>query len=504
MKCSTLRPLFLFFILLFSTCTTPAQIQDGNREGSEVSHFPTTRIAAEWEPALGTLLVWPLSIPHKLVVELANDAKLYTLVPDEAAQREATKWFQEWDIDLATIDFIVAPQGVDASWVRDWGPHAIFTTDGAMKLGDGRYQNSTPITNQGCSDPLRFLFTTENGEIIPTTKDDEAPNYIAEHLGLEVLPLPFVFTGGNVMADGLGTVLSTCVITNENNFEGVTEEQFLNNAQNLIGADRYHIISNFETRGIQHIDCFLKLLDEERILVARPPKDHELYPIYEDIVQNELAKLETIYGRPYQILRIDTDRYRGDRLAAYTNSLIINQTVYVPLFGIEQDSVALSQWQQALPGYTIKGFEFVLEEEPILSEFTRRHYQGIGWNDGDALHCRTRAVWDPDMLYISVRRLDPLVQKANNYPVWMQVFDYSDKGLKRDDLKLYWRKKGNDTWNSTLLKEATKSNQFMAAIPSAKVGDTIEYYVAAESHSGRRETMPRSAPLGFYQFKIVD
>ncbi|MBK8644453.1 MAG: hypothetical protein IPN15_20245 [Saprospiraceae bacterium] len=48
----------------------------------------------------------------------------------------------------------------------------------------------------------------------------------------------------------------------------------------------------------------MTLLDEERMLVAEPPADHELYGIYENIVQNELSKLNTIYGRPYEILRL--------------------------------------------------------------------------------------------------------------------------------------------------------------------------------------------------------
>jgi agmatine deiminase len=72
----------------------------------------------------------------------------------------------------------------------------------------------------------------------------------------------------------------------------------------LLGFKTYHILSNFELTGIQHIDCFMKLLDEERILVAEPPKDHILYPIYERIVEHELKNLKTIYGRPYQIQRI--------------------------------------------------------------------------------------------------------------------------------------------------------------------------------------------------------
>jgi hypothetical protein len=36
-------------------------------------------MVAEWEPAIGVLIAWPLSIPKELVMELAKDTKLYLL-----------------------------------------------------------------------------------------------------------------------------------------------------------------------------------------------------------------------------------------------------------------------------------------------------------------------------------------------------------------------------------------------------------------------------------------
>ena len=34
--------------------------------------IPEKRVIAEWEPALGTMIRWPLGIPSDLVVELAT------------------------------------------------------------------------------------------------------------------------------------------------------------------------------------------------------------------------------------------------------------------------------------------------------------------------------------------------------------------------------------------------------------------------------------------------
>ncbi len=466
------------------------------------------RVAAEWEPALGTMVVWPLSIPNKLAVELAKDGHLYTLVVDETAERQATEWYKRWGMDMQRVTFVHAPQGTDAWWVRDWGPSAVFTPKKQMKLGDGKYPYATPFTDRACNDSLRFLNMTperkrrlENGEKVNLTEiDDKATGPMGEQLGMEILELPFINTGGNVLSDGLGTAFSTCVIANENRYDGISEKRLRQLNKALLGITQYHIISNFEKYGIQHIDCFMKLLDEETLLVAEPPSDHELHDIYENIVTDELSRLKSAYGRPYTILRIKTDRYRGERLAAYTNSLIVNKTVYVPLFDIAQDSLALKRWSEVMPGYAIKGFAFPLLEEPITTPEMKAHYKTYGWNQGDALHCRVRAIWDPEMLFMSLKKIDAKDAKNDMQQVHATIIDYSQKGLEKGKAQLFWRLQGSKAWNVVPLEQQTDSDHFFAEIPADTTEHRVEYYISAVSKSGRTETRPKTAPLGTYSF----
>jgi agmatine deiminase len=66
--------------------------------------------------------------------------------------------------------------------------------------------------------------------------------------------------------------------------------------------------------------------------------------------------------------------------AAYTNSLILNDHVYVPIVGPpheDNDRAALSAYQQALPDHTIVG----IPPKPDTP-----------WLGTDALHCRTHEV----------------------------------------------------------------------------------------------------------------
>lgn len=497
------RNILFFIFLLFLPISGSSQDQNQATELNFYTQGNQNRTAAEWEPALGTLIVWPLSIPHKLVIELAKDDHLYTLVENDSLKNEAIHWYNKWGIDSANTTFIFAPQGIDTWWTRDWGPSATFTPEGKMFLADGKYIYSTPATSFGCSDELRFLFLDQEGNIIKTQVDDDATLPLGKGLNIEVLDLPFICTGGNVLNDGLGSAFSSCILLNENAFFNVSEDRFFSLNEELLGYSNYTILSNFEKYGIQHIDCLMKILDEERILVAEPPLDHELYPVYENIVQNELKKLKSVYGRPYEIIRLKTDRYDHDQLAAYTNSIIINKTIYVPLFNIKQDSIAIRTWQEAMPGYTVKGFKFDLNDEPIVTQEMKDHYRtNYGWNSGDALHCRTRAVWDSQMLFMTIKKLEGEVESSNKNIVYSSIIDYSKKGLESKKSELFWRVKGNKKWKSVLLNQTDNETHFFAEIPYHKSGKIIEYYISAESKSGRKETRPRTAPLGTYQFKI--
>jgi agmatine/peptidylarginine deiminase len=503
MKNTSLKYLTIILCLFLVACKTNNKQSD--LKSTSINHFDQGdkhRTAAEWEPALGTMITWPLCVPYKLAVALSQDNHLYTLVNDETTQKDAEKWYKEWGIDLENVSFLYAEQGIDAWWTRDWGPSAVFDGDHNFFLADGKYIYATPATDLACNDSLRFLYYDDDKTMQLTQIDDDATIPLAKQLGFELIDLPFNNTGGNVLSDGLGTAISSCVITSENKYYGVDKDDFFKLNDSLLGFKNYHIISNFEHYGIQHVDCFFKIIDEETLLVAEPPKDHDLYDIYNNIVDNELATLKTPYGRDYKIKRLATARYDGERLAAYTNSLILNNNIYVPLFDIDQDSLALETWKEAMPGYQVKGYEFYLDDEPLVSDKLREHYRTYGWNSGDALHCRTRAVWDPDMLFMSIKKVKEEVVSTDRKIVYSTIIDYSDQGLIEDSEILSWRIKGESEWKQTPLTQDKSEIHYYGEINHTESGDTIEYFITSASRSGRKESRPKTAPNGFYSFTI--
>jgi agmatine/peptidylarginine deiminase len=444
------------------------------------------RVAAEWEPALGALVGWPPVVPDELLVEIAKDDRLFLVVDDAGAQTEAEDALQELGIDLAAVEFITTGPGFGLPWPRDWGPHALFDEEGVFHLADPKFVGY-PVATPSCEGRLysEGLFSLFSGD---SDSEDAATDVVAGTLGLSRRQLPFALTGGNALVDGHGTAFSTCVMLNENRRHlGISQDEFHRAVETHLGISNHVIVPNFEWFGIQHIDCLMKPLNEETLLVKRVPEGHPDHESIEEIV-DDLSALTGPYGRPYRILRIDTPPYLlGYFVANYTNSLILNRKVLVPLFDIPADEAALETFREAMPGYEVIGF---------------KNGGRDGWSWLDALHCRVRAIWDPEMLYMSHRRIDDKVEPAASYRVEALIRDHSRAGLIDEELELSWRLRGETDWHQVPLTNGSEPDMYAAVIPGPDAGSTVEYFLAAADRSGRREALPRVAPDGFYSFSV--
>lgn len=452
------------------------------------------RAVAEWEPAHGTLIRWPLGISYALVRELAEDDSVYVLCETPSAENAARTSFQNNGVDLAHCRFLRV--GTYSHWTRDWGPHSVFDAGGRLGIADPVFNGYpwVPPTLTGDlppDDALRPLVPARDPAADPAKgsrgyEEDDAVNaQLAAWLGLPVWSMPAYCTGGNFMTDGHGLGFSTTQMLNENQ-PLMGEAQFRAYAEQYLGVTGYTFLHGTEDLGIQHVDCWAKLLDEETFLVKRVPSWHEEYPRIELNLQI-LEGLTNCYGRPYRIVRIDTPPYNGYDVAAYTNSLILNRKVLVPTFGISGDAAALQTYREAMPGYEVLGFS---------------GSTAYPWYYYDALHCRTMAIFDDRMLRVWHRRLDAELPPLAEYRLTALIDDRSEAGLVESSLLAFWRQQGETTWQSVPLTPLAAPDSFEARIPAVIPGTTIEYYLSAEDRSGRRETLPRVAPEGFYSFRV--
>jgi len=337
---------------------------------------PGPRVVAEWEPAIGTLVAYPFEISGQLLAELAGEGRLFVLVqPDQSeAALAAIK-----DAGVPPSKVTLIPTTTKTPWIRDYGAHTVVRPDGSAVLVDADYIE-TPIFARDAP-PVQIGQELRYPDRSP--EDDRTPQDVAKALGLQRVPIEAFVTGGNFLVDGRGTAFATVAFLDENRTR-LSDDELRLRLRAVLGIERLVVLENTEPVGIQHIDCWLKVLDPGRLLVKRAPADHpESAPIERNVAL--LSKLRSALGRPYEILRIDCpvcgthdDLATGrslPTLPAYTNALILNRSVFVPLFGCAADKTALATWRVALPGYRVVGIP------------------SADWKPYDALHCRTRAVF---------------------------------------------------------------------------------------------------------------
>jgi hypothetical protein len=157
----------------------------------------------------------------------------------------------------------------------------------------------------------------------------------------------------------------------------------------------------------------------------------------------------------------------------YTNSLILNDRVYVPIMSStpsSTDNAALEVYRQAMPGYTVTGIYY------------------NSWQSTDALHCRAMGMADRQMLYIKHLPLTGLKPFQPEFTVTADIIPLSGQALKTDSLFLIYKTNVRD-WD-TLLLTGTGGTQYGAMLPVIPGDSLVSYYLFAADQSGHREKHP--------------
>ena len=541
-----------------------------------IAEIPEYRVVAEWEPALGTIIRWPLGIPSDLVIELANEDILYVLVETNNQQNQATNSFNNWGVNFENVIFINTD--TYSHWTRDHGPQFVIgedywkvvnqqfngypvengcevTCDEEMMLVDcvgNEFCNNQPqyategydcyVNNELCEDfnndgqimdwlgdgycddgswGLDFMcdeyswdcgdcggaITDDNGYCdddlmegnrnqiegrpLPSEsrgweEDDDTNIDFANHMNWNIQNLPLYWTGGNFMTDGYGMGFSTELMVNENS---ISNEAFIEIMNEELYFSDYHVFDNPNEESIQHIDCLAKLVGPETIIIKQVPESSPEYECMEDFADS-FYELNTFYDRTFNIHRIFCPEINGgswetNPVAAYTNSLILNNKVLVPQYGIIEDIQALNVYQEAMPGYEIIGFDDTI---------------GNPWYAEDALHCRTMGVFDPDMIHISHKsiRSEEIINNESIY-IEAEVINYNNIDTNLESVILYWKYSAEDGPFGEHALDLESDNIYAGTFPSINLNSEIEYFITAINISGNSVSHPNS---GWHIFTV--
>jgi agmatine/peptidylarginine deiminase len=414
------------------------------------------RNCAEWEPCQGVLIRYPLGLPYGLLRDLDDDVTLYVVV-SSGYQSSAQSALSANGVDMSRVEWVV--RNNDSIWTRDYGPWFVFDGDGDIGIVDHTYNR-----------PWR-----PNDNLIPV--------YVAQQLGIPSYSHDMYHTGGNYMTDGAHVSASTRLVYDEAASEnGMTPTEVDQLMLDYYGIASYQVLQYIESGGIHHIDTWAKFLDEETVLVKDVWPSHWTY---DDLNQRAtlLASLESSTGRNYQVHRVYCHDIGGSSPASYTNSLILNDDIYVPTFGNgTYDEQALAAYREAAPGYTVRGY-----------------YYG-GFLSDDALHCRTKGIMDLGMLRVGHV---PVVDEQPLAPVTVTATVRPHSGAALTDARLVYRHDGGP-WQEADLASTGADWEYTADIAAPTAVATCEYYVTASDASGRTETYPRVAPARTIAFQHGD
>lgn len=416
------------------------------------------RFPGEYEPMQAVMIVYPLGIPLELVREMAEDCKVITVVTS-GNQRYAEADFKSVDVNMDNVEFLNAK--TDSYWIRDFGPWYIF--DGKEPaIVDNKYNRPRP-------------------------NDDMLPGEFAKYWNIPMYGMNVVHTGGNMMQDGFGVGVSDDIVVTESVENGVTEEQVYERMKNYLGIDPYHVTIDPQGDYIAHVDCWGKFLAPDKIMLARVPKSNPRYEYYEEVA-DYFATTNCSWGYPYKIYRVDIPG--NGVISPYTNSLILNKKVLVPLGSYSTfNEKALALYREAMPGYEVIG----IENKNALK----------GWLNTDALHCRTRGVMDFDMLYVDHRNvLFGEHEWQDSMAVVSKVIAYSGAELKQDSLLVYYSIDGGG-YKTVKMRPTGNTDEYVAYIKGYKKSSKVDYYVFAADESGRNRQQPVFGKADPHSFTVA-
>jgi len=424
------------------------EAQDYSRVFTETNPpVAPVRNIAEFEPMEAVLIRYPLGIPYSLIAEMSEDTKVITIVSSTSVQNNCIADYQANGVNMNNCEFMIAP--TNQYWTRDYGPWFIFDGNDELGIVDFPYNRPRP-------------------------DDDNIPVLFAQDQEINLFGMNVIHTGGNYMTDGQGISASTDLVITEN--PTLTEGQIRQKMQSYLGISDYHMIPDPNNTYIDHIDCWGKYLFYDKVLIREVPVSHAQYDEIEEVVtffSNQISSL----GTPYRIYRVYTPNNQP-----YTNSLILNDKVFVPQTGSNYDDEALAAYETAMPGYDIIGI-----------------YSG-NWQSTDALHCRTKEIADKNMLYVWHVPINP-EEYSSSYEVIAEIKAHSGGNLIADSLKVYWKSENAIDFSSALLT-LSGEDIYHGYITAQTPGETIEYYLSAADTEDKYEKFPYMGKLDPLTFEV--
>lgn len=434
----------------------------------QVSFIPPTtpvRILPEWQEIEGIVITWTSYLPilRQIVDAAQEEATVWIICTDSNSVRS---YLQSGGVPLVNIQCMIIP--FNSVWARDYGPWSVYTLTGdTLGIVDLKYNRPRPL-------------------------DDNIPVVLANRWSLPLYQAisgqdSLAHPGGNFIIDGLGTGFASNLILTENPWHTSQHIDSILLRYCGIQTGRMIKMTVLPYDGIHHVDMHMKLLDEETLLVGQYPTGVADGPQIEANIQFIQNNYLSGYGKPYKIVRIpmppnSSGQYPpASSYYTYTNSLIVNKTVLVPIYNFPLDTTALRIYRENMPGYSVIGIDC----NQMISA-------------GGALHCIAKEIGVREPVFISHSALRNTANTTQPYEIKAYIKTKSGVASAR----MYWSTDTSSGFNQVNMSNI--GDTFRANIPARPPGTKIYYYISASSISNRTVTKPLTAPRGNIQFSVIN
>ena len=308
------------------------------------------RLVSETAAQCAVLLTWPhrysawvdsLEAVTAVYLEIARAVvaheKLLVVCYDQIHAGEIRQACARAGVPLDAIQFF--PVQTNDTWIRDYGPLTVSDGTG-LRL-------------------LDFAFDGW-GKKYPAALDNEVTRKL-ESTGVFTATcrhFRLVLEGGSIDTDGQGSLLTTsnCLITNSRN-PGYEQAAFERLFVEDLGIQRVLWLDHGELEGDDtdaHIDMLARFCSPHTIAYTQCTDRRDSHYAELNAMERQLGTFTTLEGRPYQLLPLPlpapVHSTAGERLpASYTNFLIINDAVLVPVYDDPADAIAIERLAGAFP-----------------------------------------------------------------------------------------------------------------------------------------------------------
>ena len=300
-----------------------------------------SRLLPEWSPVRAVMIAWPYpegewegtyeeinACYQEILKAFSNQVETWVLVHPSVEKifNLLCQSFDNTNIHPITVAY-------NDTWVRDYGPLSLTSGFISFQFNGWGAKYSSELDNE------------VNVKLASRFSSLQISSLVAEGGALEIND------------DGILLANKDCLLDKKRNPQ-LTDEAFLLQLKNELGINEFALIENVALSGDDtdgHIDTLARFVNNRHIVYCGTNPNHP----DNDKLTSLQSQLRVLADRhAWQLTELPSpivvDKVNDRVMAAsYANFLLCNKAVFVPVYDVDEDDIALVIFKKVFPEYAI-------------------------------------------------------------------------------------------------------------------------------------------------------